>query len=406
MGCNPATFLFKGIIILLHSPRRNKRLSSNTGTGYENLSPELLHYLQYQYIYEIAARQIPPRGNDYNPLAADEIIRARLFLGGITDIIGDMYIHRYAIALDGSGAKQRIGIAAKKSGFFPSVSRSNKVAFARKYDVFSRQNDIRDTIQLVVRPPETVPLRKFRAGHHFYSNQLRGLINTGRKKLGVHVDFVGAHPQRDSESRDVDLHFHLTVRADDFQQIEKFQEYLATVHGKRGAWDCYVPSEFRENHFANLEYCADGLAKSAESSGWTNAELAELYRQTKGLHLSRSTGDFHKFLEDLSERGEIVDCDGQVRKKYELPKNLTPQRKSEFNFKRVGFYARRVVNWKFPDGTVRQAVIADGDIDLCEGGIREVYDFCSDHNNPANVKIIPRWGHHLDRPLHDDPAPF
>ena len=141
--------------------------------------------------------------------------------------------------------------------------------------------------------------------------------------------------------------------------------------------------------------------------------MAELYRQTIGLALTRARGEFRKFLGELSARNEVIAADGTIRKRFELPPNFHEARKrNEFLYASVGFRILRVVERRFRDASgklepfTRRAAIVRGYGAVTEKQIHDIYEFGPAKGEETRLRINTAMSQFLAEEIPpDDPPP-
>ncbi|WPZ35530.1 hypothetical protein T8K17_05135 [Thalassobaculum sp. OXR-137] len=342
--------------------------------------------------WQMAQRDIPA----YDVHRADEIIAARLILGGIdpAEVFyeDDPLVGETVVAMDGSGLRRvREGGRLRRWQGFPSQSLARKKEQARQYGAFTRVTGINRTEQVRLTPPRhQIPLREIRAAHSSTSRDLNNLVRLAVRKSSVVVDMVSAHFAKDAQATGTAYqHFHLVARtaADDLDDFK-------SVFIENG-WDIWtaVDNEETDHSIYGLpQYLSGGLAATA-SDDWTHAELAEIYRQTKGLALCRAVGEFRRFLHELNACDQVVDRNGDIRARWHRG---NPVRRPDWLFRSAGFRALFVTEWDYGDGVKRPAIVVSGRTGVSAREIESVYDL---RNNTA----IPKHVHDQQRP--EDPPP-
>tara|TARA_R110001599_G_scaffold78184_7_gene212709 strand:+ start:1664 stop:2860 length:1197 start_codon:yes stop_codon:yes gene_type:complete len=366
--------------------------------------------------YKEAQQQIPPKSSgEYNPYKANRIIAARLHTGGVEEIYStDELTGDFAVALDKSNRRENLGRPIHRTSLSPLQARDDKNKLAREYKVFAEKNRIRSTRQIRVAPPNCiVPLTSYREIHRVVARQLNRMVSYFCERNDCHVDLIGTHFSRDRKVKDCGyLHFHVVFRGTG-EQADEFVRYLETGRKNRQAWNCWIEEGANlKNLSANVAYVAGGAAASAQFCGWTHAQLAELYRQTHGLALTRARGEFRKFLGELSASDLVVTADGVIRKKFRLPQSFhEARRRNEFLFTSVGFRVLRIVERRFRDANgklepfLRRAAIVRGDASVTERKIREIYDIAPSNGEGPQLRINAAMSQFLAEQFRPDAPP-
>jgi len=210
--------------------------------------------------------------------------------------------------------REALGRPRRRWAGFADQAHLRKVKWGREYAAFCAAHDIHRVVQVVVRSPKSlVPIEHFRAAHAQQSALLNGRLRYGRKRFAagfasdiIAAEIIPAAPDGDA----VDLHFHLASRATT-DELVAMRDYF-----RRSGWSWWdavtarSPDRYREpGVLAN--YVAKGLAcalhrGSDAGHGFTPQTTATLYRQTRGLAMTRSTGAFRAWKAELQRDGLVV----------------------------------------------------------------------------------------------------
>lgn len=260
---------------------------------------------------------------------------------------------------------------------------------ALRYQVFCAVKGIRDVVQVRVSPPACrVPLHEVRGAHGYWSDKLTDRLRYACRRIApdLRVDIVDAHVCRDSAWTGY-LHFHLAVRGRP-EAFAAFEEYLT-----RGSWDVWYPENSGDHHPAALAwYDASGLTASAQNEEWSPEELAELYRQTRGLAMSRAVGEYRQWVhEELASLDQTVirQKDGSGKIVPRCPR-LRVQRLKSALFQSVGFVAIRRAMHDFGDGRKRATWVVRGRPDVTINEIWAVYstrDTAKPESAPSDPEV-------------------
>lgn len=250
----------------------------------------------------------------------------------------------------------------------------------------------------VIRPadPDPTPFTRCRAHQATTKrNLIHDLTVWRRRKHGGAIEpyRLAAHlrlERRDNGEIGVSIHFHLAVVV--HYEDREFAEFLR-LRGWHVAEEGYdFPECHRPDPAALASYIgrrpAEQLRRKHDDDDLTvddlaDKQLAELYRQTKGLHFSSPLGRLRAFVGELRRCDQKADFDERGRPCIinRVPPSPSPRRKDKM-FRSTGIvYIRRTTTWIC--GKLRPALIvrADTEVDVTPEIIRQTF-YTSCNENP------------------------
>lgn len=262
---------------------------------------------------------------------------------------------------------------------FPSQAFAAKVRHGLRYTAFLGDLGVTEVRQVrVAAPARSVPLTELRQAHADTSRRVADRLRYGirRHAPGIAVDLIAAHIKRNGDGC-VYLHFHVVARGGTPAEWAALERYWV------GAWNCPTgwlwwhtddEDERLDRHPAALvQYAAAGLAEELDEE-WTPEELAELWRQTRGLSLVRAVGEYRRWLGNLDRDGLTVRR-GEYGVAEIVPRRtaVRVQRLKEKLFTNVGFTILRAVLHDFGDGFLRESWHVRGSPGVTADDVRAVY---------------------------------
>lgn len=319
----------------------------------------------------------------------DQRVAEILIEGGIPS--GDVYavpddeIEDCVLSDDGQWA-EGWGRPLRRWAGFPSQAHAAQTRRALYYTAYAAQRGIGSVRQVRISAPVcAVPLPYLRRIHSGTSRRLMERLRYGIAKYapGFVVDIIAAEVVRDGDGCAY-LHFHLVTRGGTPAELAALRRYWhSTRSGLPTGWEWWddesddEEDDRTEHHPAALvNYASKGLAAATLDDEWTPAELAELFRQTRGVALVRATGEFRHWLGDLDRAGFTVRR-GDYGTAVIVPKRpaaLRIHRHKEKLFKSAGFsILRRLDEYDFGDGIRRRALLVRGRAGLTIADIDDFY---------------------------------
>lgn len=328
----------------------------------------------------------------------DQRLASMLLEGGIWPaaiyaVPADENVEDYVLSEDG-GWVEEWGRPLRRWAGFPSQSHSTQAKRALFYTAFAAQRGIDRVYQIRVAAPVcSIPLTALRRAHAETSRRVMDRLRywLERNTSRLRVDMIAAEVVRDGKDC-VYLHFHLITRVGTHAELATLRRFWTTTRsGLPTGWDWWDSSmdaddeeeESRtERHPAALvHYVAKGLAAALDDD-WTPEELAEVWRQTRGVAMVRATGEFRRWLGDLERAGLTVRRGdyGAAIVVPKRPQRLRIRRHREKLFQSVGFSVlHRLEEYDFGDGVRRRAWLVRGYSGLTMGDIASVYDLGDTH---------------------------
>jgi len=248
-----------------------------------------------------------------------------------------------------------------------------KARWGREYAAFCGAQEIEQVVQVVVRAPVSViPLASLRATHARDSARLGDRLRYGRKRVAPDLtcDMIAAEVRSVGQhGAEVDLHFHLAVRAsvEDCQAMRTYFEASGWSW-----WDSLTgcSPEVERYPGALAQYSSKSLAEAirrADADGvpFSAESLAELHRQTRHLTMTRATGPFRTWKGQLDRDGLVVaeDEDGRLTTRPRR-RVSTLARLRERLFTSTGARLLCLTLHDFGDGTMRPALRVRGRKDI------------------------------------------
>lgn len=229
------------------------------------------------------------------------------------------------------------------------------------------------------------------------SRRLLDRLRDGRKRYapGIHIDMIVAGVKRDGAGH-VYLHFHVVTRGGSAAELAALRQFFVrTCAGLLTGWDWWDAEtdvddedDRTERHpVALVQYAAKGLAEELDED-WTPEELAEMYRQTRGVAMVLAAGEFRRWLGDLDRAGLTVRRGeyGVAEIVPKRPQRLGIRRHRERLFHSVGFaVVRRLDEYDFGDGIRRRAWLVRGHAGLAMTDIANVYVLDAPSTDHASI---------------------
>jgi len=322
----------------------------------------------------------------------DQRLAALLVEGGIPAdavyAVPDDEVEDCVLSDDGQWAEEW-GRPLRRWSGYQSQAHAAQTRRALFYAAFAAQQGINRVRQIRISAPVcSVPLTTLRSVHAETSRRVAERLRYGiaRYAPGIAVDQVTAEVKRDGAWRAY-LHFHIVTRGGTPAEVAALLRYWTMTRGGLqngwGWWDSETAvaeegeDDRTERHPAALiNYVSKGLAAAISDDDWTPEELAELYRQTRGVALIRAKGDFARWLGDLDRAGLTVRRGdyGVAEIIPKRPQRLGVRRHRERLFLSAGFsILRRLEEYDFGDGIRRRAWLVRGHARLTIGDINAVY---------------------------------
>lgn len=274
---------------------------------------------------------------------------------------------------------ESLGCALRRHQMFPTQAHAAKTRHGLRYIVYAGKHGIDTVRQIRVAAPVcSVPLTELRRAHADTSRRVTDRLRYGirRHAPGVAVDLVATHIKRDGPNS-VYLHFHIVARGGTPADWAALERYWVGVWDRPTGWLWWHTEDDDERldrHPAALvQYVAAGLAEELDED-WTPEELAELWRQTRGVALIRAVGEYRRWLGKLDADGKTI-----RRNKYGVaeivPRNpvVRVKRLREHLFTSCGFSVLRRIVHDFGDGVLRTAWHVRGRPGVTAADVRAVY---------------------------------
>ena len=310
----------------------------------------------------------------------DQHLAALLAEGGLTE--AELYAappgsEDQLVSRDGE-REESLGRALRRWSGFPSQAHRAKVARGLSYPLFAGVHGISAVRQVRVAAPVcSVPLAALRAAHADTSRRLTERLRYGlaRHAPGVSIDLIAAHIHRDGEGYAY-LHFHLVARGGTPEEWDALERYWVGESRPTG-WDWWFAEDddrLGRHPAALVQYAAAGLAEEIDAE-WTPAELAELWRQTRGVALVRAVGEYRRWLGALDADGMTVRRHPQYGVAEIVPRRpaVRLQRHKDKLFTSAGFGILRVVWHDYGDGVLRESWHVRGRPGVTAADVRAVY---------------------------------
>ncbi len=257
-----------------------------------------------------------------------------------------------------------------------------KAKWGREYAAFCTARGIDQVIQVVVRAPVSVmALADLRATHADESARLGDRLRYGRKRIapGLACDMVAAEVRSvGQDGAEVDLHFHLAVRAseNDCHAMRAYFEASGWAW-----WDSLTGGSPEVERYpgALAQYSSKSLAETirrADGDGvpFSAENMAELHRQTRHLTMTRAVGAFRAWKGQLDRDGLVVveDENGRLttRPRRRVP---TLARLRDRLFTSTGARLLCLTLHDFGDGTMRPTLRVRGREDISFGEVAATY---------------------------------
>lgn len=336
----------------------------------------------------------PGAGERRNPLLSAQSrdrrshagqIAAVLLKGGVPE--RDVFASEASDTLLDLGTEGRLrealGRPRRRWSGFADQARQRAARWGREYAAFCGDRGIHQVAQVVVRPPQSlVPIDSFRLSHAKHSEQLSARLRYRRRRFanGFACDIIAAEIRSSVvDTNALDLHFHLVVRATE-ADLSAMRAYF-----QQGGWTWWdstsESSSTGERPPGRLaSYVAKGIShafKPTPDAGlrFTASALAELYRQTRGLAMVRSVGEFRLWKSQLERDGLVVSetADGRFVKRPRREEPAVPR----FRRRLMTGLASQVLRFcvhDFGDGMMRPAMLVRGQVDPSFSSIAEAYD--------------------------------
>ncbi|BAI72020.1 hypothetical protein AZL_013820 [Azospirillum sp. B510] len=261
---------------------------------------------------------------------------------------------------------------------FPSQAFASKLRHGTRYMAFAAEHSIDAVRQIRVAAPVcSVPLAAFRSVHADTSRRLTERLRYGlaRHAPGVSIDLIACHVKRDGAGRAY-VHFHIVARGGTDAEWAALERYWVGESRPTG-WDWWVAEDddrLGRHPAALVQYAAAGLAEELDDE-WTPEELAELWRQTRGLSLTRAVGEYRRWLGALDAAGETVRRHPVYGVAERVPRRraVRIQRHKDKLFTSCGFGILRVVWHDFGDGVLRESWHVRGRPGVTAADVRAVY---------------------------------
>lgn len=361
-------------------------------------------------LFSVSAEDARQRRED------DQRLAAMVVQGGIPE--GEVYAARLGsedqyVSRDGEWSES-IGRALRRHQMFPSQSRRAKVRHGLYYTVFAGEQGITAVRQIRVAAPVcSLPLDALRRVHGDTSRRMVERLRYGIRRYapGISVDLIAAHIQRDSDGR-VYLHYHFVARGGTDEEWADLEAYWIGGTGRPETgwlWWAAGDSGRLDRHPAALvQYAAGGLAEELDED-WTPEELAELWRQTRGVALVRATGEYRAWLGRLEADGMTVKRHPDHGAAQKVPRRpaVRVRRLREALFTSTGFRVVRLCRHDFGDGMRRETWHVRGRPDVTAEEIRAVYvDPCSSTEGTPIPESPPVAPHPNDETVAASPRPF
>ncbi|MHA7061880.1 hypothetical protein [Azospirillum argentinense] len=312
----------------------------------------------------------------------DQRLAALLVAGGVPEdevyaaLPGseDQYVSR-----DGEWVEP-LGRPLRKHQMFSGQSRRTKIKHGLFYTAFAAEHGIDTVRQIRVAAPVcSVPLDALRRAHADNSRRLTERLRYGIERYapGICIDLIAAHIKRDGDGM-VYLHFHINARGGTDEEWAELEAYWIGGTGRPETgwlwWAAGDSDRLDRRPAALVQYVAAGLAEEL-GDDWTPEELAELWRQTRGVALVRAVGEYRAWLGRLEAEGMTVrrhPVHGAAEKVPRRPV-VRIQRLREALFSSAGFRVMRAFWHDFGDGVRRATWHVRGRQDVTAVDIRAVY---------------------------------
>lgn len=258
-----------------------------------------------------------------------------------------------------------------------------KAKWGRDYAAFCASEGIAQVIQVVVRAPVSVfPLASLRASHAQDSARLGDRLRYGRKRIApdLSCDLIGAEIRSVGQhGAEVDLHFHLAVRAS-AKDCRAMRSYFEASGWSW--WDSLTggSAEIERYPGALAQYASKSLAEAIRDASedgvpFSPKNLAELHRQTRHLAMVRPTGAFRAWKGQL-ERNRLVVVEDENGRLTTRPRRRmsTFSRLRDRLFTSTGSRLLCLTLHDFGDGTMRPAIRVRGRDDVTFGEIAATYE--------------------------------
>ena len=338
--------------------------------------------------------QFPNAGQRRDPAASGlarqrrhlaEVTASALSEGGMPDsTIYASTLNDSLLSLTDEGClREALGQQRRRWSGFADQACQGQAKWGREYAAFCAARGISRVVQVVIRSPDSmVKLVDLRADHSAQSARLNDRLAYGRKRFApaFTCDIVAAEILSVAPGGDIlDLHFHLAVRASP-DGLRAMAAYF-----KRSGWSWWdavtAPSPERHDEPGSLaHYVAKGLAHALLRPGDGGRALSpgntvELFRQTHGLALTRSTGAFRTWKAELERDGLVVAEDRHGR--FALrPRRRTASAPRFRNRMLAGTTPQllRLCVHDFGDGVRRPAMLIRGDSAVTFADVAASYD--------------------------------
>lgn len=329
----------------------------------------------------------------------DQRLAALLVEGGVapTDVYAladDEDVEDCVLSDDGEWAEEW-GRPLRRWSGFPSQAHAAQARRTLFYTAFATQRSINSVQQIRISAPVCrIPLPHLRRVHAEASRKISERLRYGLERYapGITVDLITAEVVRDGAGC-VYLHFHLVARGGTPEELAALRKFWTTTRtGLPTGWEWWDDEsdddadedDRAERHPAALvNYVSKSLAAALdESEEWTPAELAELFRQTRGLAMVRAKGEFARWLGDLDRAGLTVrrNTYGAAVVVPKRPAALGIRRHRDKLFQSVGFSVlRRLDEYNFGDGIRRRAWLVRANKLLTIKDIVDAYVFDEAH---------------------------
>jgi hypothetical protein len=197
---------------------------------------------------------------------------------------------------------------------FADQAHALKARWGREYDAFCLDKAFSSVVQVVVRPPEPVfPLQFLRARHLKESARLGDRLRYGMQRTAENFecDIISAEVRSAAaEGSNIDLHFHLTARAD-ARGCDAMRLYF---EASGWTWWDSLSGGVRLDHRspgALAQYSSKALADTIRRAcagpfAFSPENLAQLMRQTRCIAMTRAVGAFRRWRARLEKDGIAV----------------------------------------------------------------------------------------------------
>ncbi len=309
----------------------------------------------------------------------------RIIQGGLRD--DEIHVAEYGDTMldlaTGGELRDYLGRQRRRWHGYADQAHALKAKWGREYAAFCNERGVTQAIQVVVRPPVSiVPLLDFRETHSEISARLNERLRYGRQRIapGLAFDLVSAEILPVAQSgAEVDLHFHLAARGT-AEQCRLMQAYFQASGWTW--WDSLTGGSENVERYpgALAQYpsksLADAIRKANEGDDEFSPEkLAELYRQTRRIAMTRPIGTFRIWKGELARHGLVVaeDRHGRVflRDRRTLPK---ASRWRDRLLTSTGITLLRLTVHDFGDGMYRPAARVRGREGISFGEVAAAYD--------------------------------